>query len=109
MKDMPLWSVVLLIILIYIVANQTYTSYRKDIVKNSNVYCDNGNIMLKNNIMGMAEDILRGDVSLHCLDYRTSRYRLVCEGDKVYYQCEATILDQIFNHPGDWIVSNQWP
>jgi len=105
MKEIPLWLIIVLLIVVgFIIANKVYIPYKTVPIVDENVYCENGTLKLKNNFMGMGEMGFEIEASLKCIEYKTSRCRPMCKENRPVCQCEATILDQLISHEGEWLL-----
>lgn len=103
MRDIPLWLIITLLIVGYAVSNNLYLSYKTVEINNKDVFCKADTVMVKKqpfDIFGMGTM----DLSLSCLEYKSSRCRPVCANAKPVCQCEASVYDRLFHQPGDWLL-----
>ena len=103
MRDIPLWLIIVLLIVGFIIVNKVYIPYRTVPFTNDNIYCENGTLKLKNDFMGLGKLGFEGEASFKCIEYKTSRCKPMCKEEKPVCQCEATILDQLISHEGEWL------
>ena len=94
--------VVLIIILVagYLIANNVSITYKTEKVEYPDAYCKDGNVMIKKNMMGIAELGFSTMASLTCIEYRTARCFPSCVGDDVVCKCKATIRNIYFDNKG---------
>jgi len=98
------WLIVIAIIAGYIIANQLYLTYKTVPISDPNVYCENDQVKLHQNMFGMGEFSFNLQASVSCSDYKTSRCKVACDNNNVVCKCESTLLDQLLSHPGEWIL-----
>jgi len=103
MRDIPLWLIIVLLIVGFIIVNKVYIPYKTVPITDENVYCENGTLKLKNDFMGIGKIAFEMEASLKCIEYKTSRCKVMCKDNTPVCQCEATILDQLISHEGEWI------
>lgn len=46
-----------------------------------------------------------GGFGLRCTEYKSSKCQPVCVEDRPHCECQAIVLDQLINKPGDWFIS----
>lgn len=98
--NIPQWIWIILIIIGIVTAFQFPIPYDKVKISDSNLYCDDNNVMkMQQNFMGLGGLSL----GLQCLDYKSSRCRPTCMNKVPYCQCEAVLTDLVFHQKGDWI------
>ena len=87
----------------FIFVNKVYLPYSDVPFNNENIFCENSTLKLKNDFMGLGKMAFDMEASVKCIEYRTSRCRPMCKDGKPVCQCEATILNQLISHEGEWI------
>jgi len=95
----PTWFIVMLVIIGIVIIFQYPIPYNKVDVSGYNVFCDNNQVKLRQNIMGIGELGL----ALECYEYKSSQCFPICTDNKPYCQCKANLIDIIFRQEGDWM------
>jgi len=103
---MKAWIMVFFIIVIIVgilVMNQTYISYKTVSLKDQTViFCENGS--MKSRMGDIGQLAFQAYAGTLCIDYKTSRCVPVCENEVPSCRCEATILDRLLSHPGEYLM-----
>jgi hypothetical protein len=101
MKSVSIWLIVIIVgILAYFITNNVYITYKTVEVDDFNSYCNGSKVMLKISIMGMGNL----PYATRCIEFKSSRCVPVCIDEKPNCECQAVILDQIINRPGQYLL-----
>ena len=104
MENIPWWVVIIILIGAYIAMNQIYIPYKTVPINDPNAFCENDTIKLKNDIFGLGKFSFEMQASMKCIEYKTSRCVFTCENNIPSCRCEATILDRLLSHEGEWLL-----
>ena len=104
MRDVPWWIVVIILIVAYVAMNQIYIPYKTVPINDPNAFCENDTIKLKNNMFGFGKTLFEMQAGVSCIEYKTSRCVPACENNVPNCRCEATILDRLLSHEGEWLL-----
>jgi hypothetical protein len=102
--DFPDWLTWALIIIGIVLIFQYHIPYATVSINDFNLECKNGNVVVKNNLMGLGTWASQMSASLSCADYKSSRCRPLCQNNQPVCQCEANSIDLVFHQKGDWIL-----
>ena len=105
--SIPWWGWIAIIVLIYIALIKIHIPYAYHPLSDPNLYCQNENLMMQNNMMGLGQMVSSMMASVTCLEFKSSACQMTCKDEKPACHCEASIFDVVFSTPGEWML-NIW-
>ncbi|MBI2101548.1 hypothetical protein HYT53_02955 [Candidatus Woesearchaeota archaeon] len=103
--ELPIWLVWILFIIGIIMIFQYKIPYNTVKVSGFNMKCnENNKIIVENSALGFGEMVVGMELSISCLEYKSSQCRPTCINKQPMCQCEANLIDLIFHQKGDWFL-----
>lgn len=79
------------LIVLFLITSNTSIVYKTFEPKSVDLFCEDGIPKTRNDLMGFSSTIVHTEATTSCFHYKTSHYEFICEQDKVYVNCKATI------------------
>lgn len=105
MKDVHIVIIFIIALIVgYIAMNKIYIPYKTAELSEYNAFCENNEIKLKYDMMGIGQMTFNMEASIRCVEYKTSRCIPICENGKPVCRCEASIFNQLFSNQFEWLA-----
>jgi hypothetical protein len=96
--SVPWWVVIIILVVAYIAMIQIRLPYTTKPITAYGVTCNNSQVTYPN-LMGLGSMA----IAMHCIEYKSSGCKPVCVNNQPSCECVASIWDQLFSRPGEWV------
>jgi len=102
--EIPTWVYLIIFILLCVFLIKVKIPYDIRPISDSNVYCENDEVLAKNDFAPLGVSLTSLSVSMNCMDYKSSSCKVFCDNGKPACRCVAVGYDLLFSRKGEWVL-----